>query len=271
MASILERYQEKFKKSADIYQSAVQLIPTGGHQSRIIRPFPIYVDDASGALKWDADGNELIDYIMGYGALLLGHAHPKVVDAVSKRLSHGTIMAGASQLEMKWAELVSQLIPSAERVRFTGSGTESTLMAIRLARAFTGKRKIVKFHQHFQDVGFKVLTINTDTPKSMGKVKSYIRSKKFKFHVAVDPNGQVKKKLKAEFIGRGGAWLDTGSFSDFYNASSFVSALENRQGLKIACLEEIALGNKWIGKKHIEFAMQFYGNCDYSNYLKKLF
>ena len=80
-----------------------------------------------------------------------------------------------------------------------------------------------------------------------------------------------KKKLKAEFIGRGGAWLDTGSFSDFYNASSFVSALENRQGLKIACLEEIALGNKWIGKKHIEFAMQFYGNCDYSNYLKKLF
>ena len=80
-----------------------------------------------------------------------------------------------------------------------------------------------------------------------------------------------KKKLKAEFIGRGGAWLDTGSFNDFYNASSFVSALENRQGLKIACLEEIALGNKWIGKKHIEFAMQFYGNCDYSNYLKKLF
>ena len=80
-----------------------------------------------------------------------------------------------------------------------------------------------------------------------------------------------KNKLSAEFIGRGGAWLDTGSIKDFYEASSFVSALENRQGLKIACLEEIALGNKWIGKKHIEFAIQFYGNCDYSNYLKKLF
>jgi len=79
-----------------------------------------------------------------------------------------------------------------------------------------------------------------------------------------------KKSLKAEFIGRGGAWLDTGSISDFYNASSFVSALENRQGLKIACLEEIALGNKWIGKKHIELGIKFYGNCDYSNYLKKL-
>ncbi len=79
-----------------------------------------------------------------------------------------------------------------------------------------------------------------------------------------------KKKLKVEFIGRGGAWLDTGSFNDFYNASSFVSALENRQGLKIACLEEIALSNKWISNKHIELAIQFYGKCDYSNYLKKL-
>ena len=79
-----------------------------------------------------------------------------------------------------------------------------------------------------------------------------------------------KKKLKAEFIGRGGAWLDTGSIDDFYNASAFISALENRQGLKIACLEEIALGKKWINKNHIKMAIKFYGNCDYSNYLKKL-
>ena len=79
-----------------------------------------------------------------------------------------------------------------------------------------------------------------------------------------------KNKLSAEFIGRGGAWLDTGSIKDFYDASSFVSALENRQGLKIACLEEIALGNKWIGKKQILSAMKFYGKCEYSNYLSKL-
>jgi len=149
MSSILERYQEKFKKSGEVYERAVQLIPTGGHQSRVVRPFPVYVDDARGALKWDADGNELIDYVMGYGALILGHAHPAVVDAVSNRLSHGTIMAGASQLEIKWAEQVSELIPSAERVRFTASGTESTLMALRLARAHTGKKKLVKFHDHF--------------------------------------------------------------------------------------------------------------------------
>jgi len=76
-----------------------------------------------------------------------------------------------------------------------------------------------------------------------------------------------KNKLSAEFLGRGGAWLDTGSFKDFYDTSAFVSALEKRQGLKIACLEEIALNNKWITKKNILQAIKFYGKCDYSRYL----
>ena len=74
-------------------------------------------------------------------------------------------------------------------------------------------------------------------------------------------------RLSAEFLGRGGAWLDTGSIKDFYNTSAFVSALENRQGLKIACLEEIAFNNKWINKQNIIKAISFYGNCDYSKYL----
>ncbi len=79
-----------------------------------------------------------------------------------------------------------------------------------------------------------------------------------------------KKKLSAEFISRGGAWLDTGSIEDFYNTSAFVSALENRQGLKIACLEEIAFNNRWINKKNILSAMKFYGKCNYSQYLSTL-
>ena len=79
-----------------------------------------------------------------------------------------------------------------------------------------------------------------------------------------------KKKLTAEFLGRGGAWLDTGSINDFYNTTSFVSALENRQGLKVACLEEIAFTNGWINKSQVKFAINFYGNCQYSDYLKKL-
>ena len=79
-----------------------------------------------------------------------------------------------------------------------------------------------------------------------------------------------KNKLSAEFLGRGGAWLDTGSIKDFYNASAFVSALEKRQGLKIACLEEIAFNNKWIKKENIVEAVKFYGKCNYSNYLSAL-
>ena len=79
-----------------------------------------------------------------------------------------------------------------------------------------------------------------------------------------------KNQLSADLIGRGGAWLDTGSMDDFYKTSNFVSAIENRQGLKIACLEEIALNHGWINKSHIKKSILFYGQCDYSNYLKKL-
>ena len=79
-----------------------------------------------------------------------------------------------------------------------------------------------------------------------------------------------KNRLSAEFIGRGGAWLDTGSIEDFYKTSNFVSSIENQQGFKIACLEEISLNNSWISKKEILKSIQFYGNCEYSNYLKKI-
>ena len=79
-----------------------------------------------------------------------------------------------------------------------------------------------------------------------------------------------KNQLDEDLIGRGGAWLDTGTMDDYYKTITFVSAIENRQGLKIACLEEIAFNNKWINKKHIDKAIKFYGNCDYSKYLKKL-
>jgi glucose-1-phosphate thymidylyltransferase len=81
---------------------------------------------------------------------------------------------------------------------------------------------------------------------------------------------QKRKILSADLIGRGGAWLDTGSIEDFYKTSNFVSAIENRQGLKIACIEEIAFLNKWITKKEVRSSINFYGNCEYSNYLKKI-
>ncbi len=88
----------------------------------------------------------------------------------------------------------------------------------------------------------------------------------------VDLLNKYKKqnKLSAEFLGRGGAWLDTGSIEDFYKTTNFVSAIENQQGFKIACLEEIALNNKWIKKRDVVKAIKFYGNCEYSKYLKKV-
>jgi len=79
-----------------------------------------------------------------------------------------------------------------------------------------------------------------------------------------------KNRLSADLIGRGGAWLDTGSMDDFYKTSNFVSAIENRQGLKIACIEEIAFNNKWIQKRDLKRSIKFYGNCEYSKYLSKL-
>ena len=107
--------------------------------------------------------------------------------------------------------------------------------------------------------------------KVVSHCKSLKPSKRNELEI-VDLLNKYRKenKLTAEFLGRGGAWLDTGSIEDFYNTSNFVSALENRQGLKIACLEEIALNNSWIKNKDIRDAISFYGNCLYSNYLKKL-
>jgi glutamate-1-semialdehyde 2,1-aminomutase len=148
MATILEHHMEKFRKSGELYERAQTVMTGGSPSSRPPRPFPIYMDKAQGGLKWDIDGNELVDYVMGSGALLLGHDHPKIVEALRERLGQG-IHILANPISIRWAELITSMIPSAERVRLTGSGTESTYLALRLARAYTGKKKIVKFWEHF--------------------------------------------------------------------------------------------------------------------------
>ena len=107
--------------------------------------------------------------------------------------------------------------------------------------------------------------------KVINYAKSLKPSKRGELEITELLNKYRKKNiLKAEYLGRGGAWLDTGSIEDYYKTSLFVSAVENRQGFKIACLEEVAYLNKWINKKHILKSIKFYGNCEYSNYLKKI-
>jgi glutamate-1-semialdehyde 2,1-aminomutase len=148
--TILERYRTLHPKAAALYDRAREVIPGGiTHDIRHLAPFSIYVDRASGVRKWDVDGHEYIDYWMGHGALFLGHCHPAVVKAIQGQAARGTHFGASHELEIRWAELVQQLVPSGEMVRFTMSGTEATHLALRVTRAFTGKSKIVKFHGHF--------------------------------------------------------------------------------------------------------------------------
>lgn len=148
--NILEMYKNSFPSSYELYKKALNLFPSGvTHDSRFLKPFPIYIGHALGSKKWDEDGNEFIDYWSGHGALLLGHGHPSLIEAVRKQICKGTHYGASHRLEIEWGELVINMIPSAERVRFVNSGTEATLMALRLARTFTGKRKILKFAGHF--------------------------------------------------------------------------------------------------------------------------
>lgn len=148
--SIDERFRRAHPRSEALFRRAKAAIAGGlTHDIRHLRPFPIYVDRAVGSRKWDVDGHELIDYWIGHGALFLGHANPAVQQAVGNQLGRGTHYGACHELEVRWAEAVLKLMPRAERVRFVGSGTEATLLAIRLARAATAKDKIVKFEGHF--------------------------------------------------------------------------------------------------------------------------
>lgn len=148
--NLVSEFRRLTPGSARLAEEARSVFPSGvTHDSRYLEPYPIYVARAQGARKWDVDGREYVDYAGGHGALLLGHNHPEVVAAVSAQLARGTHYGASHELEVRWGQLVQQLIPSAERVRFTASGTEATLLALRLARAFTGRRKLLRFRGHF--------------------------------------------------------------------------------------------------------------------------
>jgi glutamate-1-semialdehyde 2,1-aminomutase len=148
--SIEQDYIASHPRSAELYARAGNVLPSGvTHDSRFVRPFPLYAERAAGSRKWDVDGHEYIDYVMGHGALLLGHNYPAVTEAAMAQLGRGTHYGASQEKEIEWAEEVVRLVPSAKMVRFTSSGTEATLMALRLARAFTGKPGVIKFERHF--------------------------------------------------------------------------------------------------------------------------
>jgi glutamate-1-semialdehyde 2,1-aminomutase len=149
-ATLTAAYEAMTPGSAALAAKARAVLPSGlAHDSRHFDPYPLYVSRALGPVKWDVDGNKYVDYFGGHGALILGHNHPDVTRAIHAALDRGTHFGACHEPEIRWAELITQMVPSAERVRFTSSGTEATLMALRLARAYTGRSKLVRFRGHF--------------------------------------------------------------------------------------------------------------------------
>ena len=147
---IISAYREKTSRSGRLAAEAYDVFPSGlTHDSRHLSPYGIYGDRAEGSHKWDVDGNEYIDYFGGHGSLILGHGHPVVCAATHQALDGGTHFGTSHETEVRWAQLITRLVPSAELVRFTSSGTEATHMALRIARAFTGNRRIIRFMGHF--------------------------------------------------------------------------------------------------------------------------
>jgi glutamate-1-semialdehyde 2,1-aminomutase len=171
-ASIYEQFFQAHSRSEALFRQAKAAIAGGlTHDIRHLHPFPIYVDRADGSRKWDIDGHELIDYWMGHGALILGHGYPTVRQAIADQLGRGTHYGACHELEIRWAEQVLTLVPGIDRVRFVGSGTEATLLAIRIARAATGRDKIVKFEGHFHgwhDYAAAAIRPPFDRPMSAG-------------------------------------------------------------------------------------------------------
>ncbi|MEM4142992.1 MAG: glutamate-1-semialdehyde 2,1-aminomutase [Candidatus Bathyarchaeia archaeon] len=133
-------------RSEELFERAKRLMPGGVNSPvRAFQPYPFFTKRAYGSRLVDVDGNEYIDYCMAYGALLLGHAHPSVVEAVRAQLENGSLYGTPSEQEVELAELICEVVPSAEMVRLVTTGGEATMSALRAARGYTGKRKILKF------------------------------------------------------------------------------------------------------------------------------
>jgi glutamate-1-semialdehyde 2,1-aminomutase len=171
--SIREAYIRKSPRSAELFPRFKEMFPSGGagHDGYVGDPFPLTIARAQGSRKWDVDGNEYIDYGMGSASLLLGHAHPAVVEALVQAAPAGSHYGAPVESALEWGERVHNLIPCADTVRFVGSGAESTMLAMRVARGYTGKDKIIRWESHYHgwhDYAMPGNLAPFDTPASIG-------------------------------------------------------------------------------------------------------
>jgi len=153
--NLVEEYKRTHPGSQKLHDRAVTVFAADGatHMVRVLDPFRPYFTHAQGSRKWDVDGNEYIDYVMGHGGLILGHSHPAVVQAVQEQMAKGAHYGESHELELRWAELIKSMMPTAERVEFFSCGQEANMMAIRLSRVFTGRKKILRFKENFHGWG----------------------------------------------------------------------------------------------------------------------
>jgi glutamate-1-semialdehyde 2,1-aminomutase len=150
---LIAEYRDQNAKSQQLFRRAQDSLPGGNTRTGVyVDPFPIYTEKGGGVYVTDVDGNKRLDFVNNATALILGHTHPKVANALRERISQGTAFFGPTALEIEWAELLRERVPSMERVRFCSSGTEAVMNALRVARAFTGRNKIAKFEGAYHGI-----------------------------------------------------------------------------------------------------------------------
>ncbi|HEX9165300.1 MAG TPA: aminotransferase class III-fold pyridoxal phosphate-dependent enzyme, partial [Gemmatimonadales bacterium] len=169
---LTDSYVSTRPKSAALHRAALGRFAARGatHFARAAVPFRPYIERAEGARKWDVDGHEYLDYVVGHGALILGHSHPAVVEAMGAQVRRGVHFGDNHPLEVEWAGLIQEMMPSAERVEYFASGQEANLMAIRLSRVQTGRRKVLRLRGNYH--GWADELTGPDAP---GTVAEHVR------------------------------------------------------------------------------------------------
>src|SRR5438876_5614478 len=169
LETIVNDYKAKTSRSRQMYEEALRVMPGGNSRTTtFFDPYPFYITRGQGARIWDADGAERLDFNGNYTSLILGHAHPSVVEAITEQATRGMSFPGPSEHEVKLAGVLTTRIPSMEVVRFTNSGTEATMNAVRAARAFTGRSKIAKFEGAYHGTHDWVLVSVAPDPSAAG-------------------------------------------------------------------------------------------------------
>ncbi|MBI3969606.1 MAG: aminotransferase class III-fold pyridoxal phosphate-dependent enzyme, partial [Chloroflexi bacterium] len=247
--SELQHFVQQRTLSQAAFERAKKVMPSGvAHDLRYVAPFPITLARASGARKWDLDGNEYIDFHFGSAALLLGHAHPDVVAAMVEAAQRGYHYAQAHPLEPEWGELIQRLVPSVERLRFVNSGTEATYLAMRVARAYTGKPKILRFEGHYHgwhDYSVVGMSPPFDKPTSTGIPEALFESMVI---VPANDPAAVERALDADSeIGTVIVEASGSSWSTVPLKPGFLQALRDitTKRSKVLIFDEVITGFRW--------------------------